>query len=326
VPIAGFTQSYYGAGMININMQPCTVCGFVGQNKCLLKKGDANSRVGSISVNRCAMCGTSYLGQYSEYFDDELYSYYVKYADGTKEQIYDSLTRKSYIQVLRLLELYNSGKSILDVGCGYGSFVDAALGQGYNVRGIELSQSAVNIAQGFGLPVEILDFFSAEIGNSSIDILTMFEVIEHVPRPIQFLRRAEQVVKPNGLIYLTTPNFNSIDRRVLGKDWNVFHVEHLTYFTPATLLNAIKTNTELEVLHLETRNISQDLLSRLVGRWRSTRGLNVSCGDTPGCQVSDFREEVEKSPRLLLLKRGINLLLDITSSGASIVLLLRRPG
>ena len=312
--------------MININIQPCTVCGFVGQNKCLLKKEDANSHVGSITVNRCSICGTSYLGKYNEHFDDELYSYYAKYADNTKEQIYDSLTRKSYMQVLRLLELYTSGKSILDVGCGYGSFVDAALGQGYNVRGIELSQSAVNIAQGFDLPVEILDFFSAEIENSSTDILTMFEVIEHVPQPIQFLQRAEHVVKPNGLIYLTTPNFNSIDRRVLGNNWKVFHVEHLTYFTPATLLKAIRTNTELEVLHLETRNISQDLLSLLVGRWRNTRGMNVSCGDTPGCKVSDFREEVEKSPLLSLLKRGVNRLLDITSSGATIVLLLRRPG
>jgi 2-polyprenyl-3-methyl-5-hydroxy-6-metoxy-1,4-benzoquinol methylase len=305
--------------MINNNIRPCTVCGLVSQNKILLKKSDVQSHLNSISVNLCSVCGTSYLDKYSEDFNDELYSYYSKYKEYNKEQIYDPLTRKSYMQVLNLLGLHTEGKSILDVGCGYGSFVDAAIAKGYNIRGIELSQSAVNIANKFNLPVELLDLFSAEIEISSKDILTMFEVIEHVPQPIKFLQRAEQVVKPNGLIYLTTPNFNSIDRRVLGNNWNVFHTEHLTYFTPATLLKAIHANTKLEILHMETRNISQDLISHLTRRHKNTDDINLNCSTG-----HDFRSEIERSTLLSFLKRCVNRLLNITSTGSTIVLLLKR--
>lgn len=312
--------------MNSTGIQPCTVCGAVANSELLFDKACDGRGDGSIDLYRCRSCGIVYLGKYIESYDDSLYAYYQKYQGKNRSDIYNPLTRKSYVQVLRLFETYGGGKSILDVGCGKGDFVDAALSEGYDIGGIELSQPAIDIAQEFGLPVTKLDFFSGEIKNSSRDVLTMFEVIEHLPEPIKFLRRAEMVVKPSGLIYLTTPNFNSLDRRVLGPDWEVIHREHLTYFTPETLIGTIRNNTSLEVLHIETRNLSGELINHFRNLFGQLFPRNNRLNDPPTPKPIDLRTKIERSPWLLLLKRGANTLLKTTSLGSTIVILLRRPG
>lgn len=317
-----------GMKMTDADVQPCTVCGSAAKGSYLFEKPNSNLSIGSIKIYQCGACKSIYLGQYGKYYDNELYAYYTKYSGETKDQVYNPLTKKSYLKVLKLLESYGGGKKVLDVGCGNGSFVDAAMEQGYNIKGIELSQTAVDIAQAFNLPVQNVDFFSSEIEASSFDVLTMFEVIEHLPEPVRFLKRAEQVVKPGGLIYLTTPNFKSLDRRVLGKNWNVFHREHLTYFTPATLMKAISANTRFEVLHVETRNVSGELIATFGHLMPSFLSRDSRCnsnhvsGQPP---PSDTRTRIAKSPWLSLLKQWVNFFLNATGMGSTIVILLRRP-
>lgn len=314
--------------MIDIEVQPCPVCGASSESKFVFDKAGDGRGNDKISLYRCGACKTVYLGKYNESYDDDLYAYYQKYQGRKKEELYNPLTRESYIKVLRLLSSHGGGVSILDVGCGNGDFVDAALDGGYKAEGIELAQPAVDIARGYGLPVTKLDFFSSEIQESSRDVVTMFEVIEHLPDPVAFLRRAEVVVKPGGLIYITTPNFNSLDRRVLGSQWNAIHREHLSYFTPSTLLAAIRNNTTLELLHLETRNISEELISDFKNRikrlsYRNSGGLVID--KSAHAKPIDLRIKIEKSLLLLLLKRSVNSVLNTTSLGSTIVMLLRRP-
>jgi 2-polyprenyl-3-methyl-5-hydroxy-6-metoxy-1,4-benzoquinol methylase len=314
--------------MSDAEIQPCTVCGMLINNRYLFEKNDDYSVVEKCKIYQCSSCNIIYLGQYSKIFDNDLYSYYSKYNGKTKDQIYDPLTKQSYLKVLELLDSYGGGKDILDVGCGNGSFVDAAMEQGYNIKGIELSQTAVNIAQEFGLPVQNMDFFSSEIEDASFDVLSMFEVIEHLPEPIQFLKRAEHVVKRGGLIYLTTPNFNALDRKVFGDKWSVFGREHLTYFTLPTLIDAINNHTGLEVVHAETRNISGELItyfSKFVRRSPKSAGRSNSGEISKHSPVPDARAMIASSPWLSLLKRGANFFLDATGLGSTIVLLLRRP-
>lgn len=315
--------------MIDIKVQPCPVCGASSASKFLFDKvGDGRGN-DNISLYRCGSCATVYLAKYNESYDDDLYAYYKKYQGRKKDELYNPLTRKSYIKVLRLLSSHGGGVSILDVGCGKGDFVDAALDGGYKAEGIELAQPAVDIARGYGLPVTKLDFFSSEIQESSRDVMTMFEVIEHLPDPVAFLRRAEMVLKPGGLLYMTTPNFNSLDRRVLGSKWKAIHREHLSYFTPSTLLGAIRNNTTLELLHLETRNISEELINHIKDRVRRVSSRNSgghAIDKYAPSKPIDFRTKIETSPILLLLKCGANSVLNATSLGSTIVVLLRRPG
>lgn len=315
--------------MIVTGFFPCPVCNSV-DSKIIFRKKSNNGDEESVFLYRCAFCDTVYLGfqQNQGEYDEKLYAYYKKYQGKKKEEVFSQLTRKSYSNVLHLLNAYGGGNSILDVGSGKGDFVDAALEAGYAAEGIELSQSAVDIAQGFGLPVRNEDLFSNEISVASRDIVTMFEVIEHLSNPVQFLDRAAEVVKPGGLIYLTTPNFNSLDRKVLGVKWDAVNREHLVYFTPVTLLNVIDKNPELTVLHIESRNISNQLITHyknmavcfpfwLKHQFRQT----TKAADS---ETLDFRIKIEKSPYLRIFKHSSNLLLNVTSLGSTIVMLLRR--
>jgi 2-polyprenyl-3-methyl-5-hydroxy-6-metoxy-1,4-benzoquinol methylase len=237
--------------MKEITAHSCTVCGETENSKLVLRKEQDGRGNDAIALFRCGQCQTTYLGGHSKFFDEDLYAYYARYHGLKKEDVYDPLTRKRYLALLDFFSAHGRGRTVLDVGCGKGDFVDAALNAGWDVEGIELSQPAVNIAQEFCLPVSNLDFFSMKIENASRDLVTMFEVIEHVPNPGEFFSRAEEIVKPGGLVYLTTPNFNSLDRRVLGAGWDAIHREHLTYFTPKTLINAVRKRTNLDVVHLK---------------------------------------------------------------------------
>ena len=311
--------------MIEEPINVCTVCGSMNNSRFLFEKYNDNRGRDPINFYKCKTCKIVYLGKYSGYYDDGLYEYYKKYTGKTKEQVYDPLTKVSYLRVLKLLALHGCNQTILDVGCGNGSFVDAALEQGYLVQGIELSQSAVEVALAFKLPVSKLDFFSSQIEICSFDAITMFEVLEHLINPTQFLLRAQEVVKPGGLIYLTTPNFNSLERRVLGKNWNVLHREHLTYFTEKNLTQLIKDNTKLEILHAETRNISAELIKFFVHSG-SLKNINDSPSNSNiESSSSGIRNKIVHSQLLTLLKNGTNSFLNTTSLGSTIVMLLKRP-
>ena len=312
--------------MIETNVQPCTVCG-ANQSDYLFEKQSDDRGAGPISIYRCRQCKAIYLGKYDTEYDDGLYEYYRNYQGKPKEAIYDPLTVKSYLKVLDLFAQHIPGRTILDVGCGKGDFVDAAILAGWDINGIELAQPAVEIAQGYGLPVERLDFFSDLIEPSSKDIVTLFEVIEHLADPVRFLRRAEEVVKPGGLVYLTTPNYDSLDRRLLGITWPVIHREHLTYFTPETLLSMLRANTGLNVLHSETRNLSVQTMQH-IKRLFIPQQKHRTASSPPVTQFKsavDVRGSIDSSRFLQLIKRGINRGLDATSTGNTVVLLLQRP-
>jgi len=311
----------------SLDIKPCSVCGSVQSYGPILSKENDMRGSGKISLYRCKSCKVVYLGGYKNKYVEELYSYYKKYTGMPKHEVYDELTRKSYMKVLDLISSKIDGTCILDVGSGKGDFVEAAQNQGFDITGIELSKDAVDIANKFNLPVYNLDFFSDSIRESSKDIVTMFEVIEHVPDPVSFIRRAQAIVKPGGIIYITTPNYNSVDRKILGSRWGAIHREHLTYFTPATLLKLVNEYTDLEVLHKETRNISAELIGYIThyGGSNNSEGQYKREEDCKVDGTRDARSIIDKSYSLSLMKHTANVVLDVMSLGCTIILLLRRP-
>lgn len=99
---------------------------------------------------------------------------------------------------------------VLEVGCAFGSFIEAGLQAGLNMRGIELNDDAVKVSQSKGLPVSSLDLEEyANTYPSSLDALCSFQVLEHIPNPSKFLQWSVKSLKINGKLILCVPNADS---------------------------------------------------------------------------------------------------------------------
>ena len=296
----------------------CNLCGSSGPHRIVLRKDNDPRRSGAVTLYRCHACGGVSLSSIPESFDDELYSYYEDHLKRPPSSLYPELTNSRYVALLERWKHIVTGRRLLDVGCGTGGFIKAAVENGWEARGIDLAESAIKIGCSHRLPVSRCDFFSDDFELDSYDIITMFEFIEHVPNPGKFLQRAKELLKPGGLLYVTTPNFNSIDRFVMGSAWDVIHHEHLSYFTPGTLAQLVSKTTEFEILETHAKNISTATLKAFMHRRRS----EVATADVP--ESDQFRQQIEDSALLRRLKYAANIMLDATRLGSAMTMMLRK--
>lgn len=126
---------------------------------------------------------------------------------------------------------------LLDVGCSTGFFLDYASRKGWEVFGCELSENSANIARSRGNSEIAIGSFP-DIGYPSryFDVVTMWDVVEHVREPALFVSEAFRVLRPGGLLALSTPNYDSLTRMMIGARWEaIIPSRHLQLFTPKTL-------------------------------------------------------------------------------------------
>jgi len=154
----------------------------------------------------------------------------------------------------------------------------------------------------------------------------MFELIEHTSNPASILIRAKNLLKPGGILYLTTPNFLSLDRVILKNNWDVIHPEHILYFTPATLRKLIRGCTGLRIKNFSTRNISAAAINKLLSGFHNnirkqksiTGELCYEKRNTYFNQKQALRYKMESMRLLRAVKVCINIILNIFKKGMTI--------
>ena len=182
---------------------PCPVCGSEDAVHFL----EVHTLEGPLRVLRCPQCEHRFLELQPRKFDVELYEYYRKYLGKPRELRQTALNERRFVELLSTWEPQVSGRRLLDLGCGDGHMVRVANDRGWQGEGIDLSASAIELAQSWGIACRLLDFFDPTLDANRYDVIYTSEFIEHLPTPVRFIRRAEQLLAPGGLIYLTTPNF-----------------------------------------------------------------------------------------------------------------------
>jgi SAM-dependent methyltransferase len=145
-------------------------------------------------------------------------------------------------EVGRLTRRLPPGSRLLDVGCGSGDIVKLAGESGLEARGVEFSAEAVRYARETrGLEVREGTLESAALPEGSLDGVSLFHVLEHLPDPVGTLREVRRVLKPGGLVLIQVPNFASWQARLFGARWHAVEApRHFHHFTPETLTRAVQ--------------------------------------------------------------------------------------
>lgn len=146
---------------------------------------------------------------------------------------------------LRNCEITNDAPEILDVGSGPGVFLDLVKRAGWEGMGIELNRRAAAASrERYGIEVREGTIESVEFPRASFDVVTLWDILEHVSDPRRMLERARELLKPGGLLAIETPNADALLDRVAillarvgvpGPAATFYGLHHLTLWNPKNL-------------------------------------------------------------------------------------------
>lgn len=207
---------------------------------------------------RCAQCAHVWLNPrpavstLSAIYPPHYYAYqYTKTVASLALAVKNALDRRKFASLAR--SLARPPQSFCDAGCGDGRYLRFARDAGINparIHGLELDDRTVERikADGFNAyNARVEDCTS--IAPASLDLITMFHVIEHVDDPRRVVKRLAEWLAPGGVLALETPNLDSLDARLFKRTfWGGYHIpRHWNLFTPDSLARLL-TSAGLKVL------------------------------------------------------------------------------
>jgi 2-polyprenyl-3-methyl-5-hydroxy-6-metoxy-1,4-benzoquinol methylase len=162
------------------------------------------------------------------------------------------MDRLKFAYGLDLASSLVEGRRLLDIGSGPGLFPRIAAERGWEASAIELNVESVENMLKEGMRVIVKPLELADLPQGSFDLVTMWEVLEHVAEPRVLLAEARRILAPGGLLLALVPNAGSLVTRLLHERSDTFGGHsHLNHFNPGSL-SAILAATRYETIELET--------------------------------------------------------------------------
>jgi len=137
---------------------------------------------------------------------------------------------------------------LLDVGCSVGIFLDVALKNGFDVKGVEVSTWASEFARQKGFDVMTGGLIEAAYPEKSFDVVVLNHVLEHLPKPVEILLEVKRILKDDGLLVIGVPNFGSYMASIKKGKWASLQPDqHIWQFTHESLLRVLMKSGFSEV-------------------------------------------------------------------------------
>lgn len=213
---------------------------------------------------RCNRCNLVYVSDPPT--NEELGRFYSFANSYQQEFTTDQGARDAFLERGRLylsfLSRHTKPGRLLDVGCSAGFFLQVGRSQGWDVKGLEYSEDTAQLGRSlYNLDIQIGELTTCDIEDGAFDALTLWDVIEHVPDPLEVMVQAHRLLASKGLVAISTPNIDGIFPKLSYtvaktiKHWP--HPEppaHLTQFSTKTLSSLVE-NAGFRVLSSFTRRI-----------------------------------------------------------------------
>ena len=250
-------------------------------------------------LTRCKNCGFVFAKQIPT--AEELMTTYNDYP---RSNAISEITIKRYCELLGNFDKYRQTNSLIDVGAGDGHFVGIAKKMGWKTYATEFESRSVALCREKGAITHEGKLDAQNYQPGMFDVVFSAEVIEHINNPVEEVQNFHQILRKGGLVYVTTPNFNSIARWYLKNKWNVIHYpEHLCYYTPKTL-EKLFTDNGFKKVEITTTGFSPARFFYAINPVTSTSTIDES-----------LRQSSETKPLLRFAKWGINAMLNVSKTG-----------
>lgn len=233
---------------------PCPVCGKVGAREWLRAPDRFHGRQEKHTLLRCSACSLVWLthpprpAEMSLHYSDS----YHKLISAAGQ---NSPTRWKHRK--ETVTQFKDCGALLDLGCSSGSFLAFMRSESWNLYGVEMSRDEARTAeQRSKAQVFVGDILDATFPPESFDVITCFDVLEHLYRPRQVMSRVTEWLKPGGIFYVLVPNVDSAEARLFGGYWHGLELpRHVFHYSP-TSLKFLAEAEGLRAVALETRRNS----------------------------------------------------------------------
>ncbi len=200
----------------------------------------------NLPIYECKTCKLQTIFPKPEQNLEELYSenYYLGKAEYTYKDERTTEKYDAYVWDARIKNIQKFQKSgnFLDVGCAFGGFLNRARLFGFKPYGIEISTYAFEYAKKRGLEVVQGNFLEAvkHFPDRFFQVVTLIEVIEHLPEPNQVFNELSRILSEGGLLVLQTANFEGWQAIKEGKNYHYYLPGHLYYYSESNLKSILK--------------------------------------------------------------------------------------
>ncbi len=280
----------------------CTLCG--GEESEILD--DTNGRLAKgLKIVCCRRCGHVFLNPRIrdtesihsttlDYLKNCYLREYTRLGCLAREKVFLAAANyRYYLPFLEEISSFRRQNRLLDYGCALGLFLMAARQDGWECFGLEMSPLLALYGES-NFPIKIRSGLleESDYPSGSFDAVTMIEVLEHLFDPAAALRKAHGLLRDGGALWLTTPNHNSLERFLAGKDWDSYVSDHQHYFTPETLegllqkncFRVFKLHTSTVDLHEFNRRFGYERVKEAVEKYGvTTANLNLRFGANLFC-------------------------------------------
>src|SRR2546428_841626 len=205
-----------GADAPRIETLTCELCSTTGSARVIFKL----TRL----ILRCVSCGLVFAApderEEGSCSYSEAYYHEGVYADYLSDRL--AIQRNASRTLAELGEL-TSGRILLDIGCAAGFFLMAAKEAGWTVRGLEKSLYMAGYARRqFSLAVDHGSIENPSAGLERSDVVTLWDTLEHLYHPARAVENIRRLLRPGGLLALSTGDYGSVLRRLTGRRWRLF--------------------------------------------------------------------------------------------------------
>ncbi len=238
-------------------------------------------------------------------------------------------TTQRYHEFLDFIEERVEEKNLVEVGFGNGQFLLAANERNWNTLGVEISSAACKYATDeLNLKTLCGMFEEVPIEPDSVDAVASMETIEHLYDPKGFLDRCYYVLKPGGILFLTTPNEKCLTRKLIGMEWRGYYPGH-TILYPYNVLKVHLKDCGFSVIGGETRTIIPRTIinvykHRLKTLLKNQKPFEGPKGNISLAEAQSIRDRIDASASTRLLKVLVNSFLNLTKTGEKTIIFAKK--